>query len=96
MDEQAQAQRFLYDLDPPRGRRQRVLGAVLWLSVAVLLAILLRLHLIDEGTATQVAPPPSTRGVAEICSQFALPSVLREFADLAYPIWNNVCHLVGR
>ncbi len=79
-----------------RGDASGVIGAILWLSVAVLLAIPLGLFLFDDGTASQVAQSPSTRGIAEMCSQFALPSVLREFADLAYPIWNNVCHIIGR
>jgi hypothetical protein len=96
LNEHERSQPYLYDLDPPKGRWQRVLGAILWLTVALLVAIPLRLFLIDDGTASQLASEPSTRGLAELCSQFALPTVLREFADLAYPIWNNVCDLVGR
>ncbi len=91
MDEHEQSERFLFDLDPPEGRRQRVIGALLWLAVALLLAIPLRLLLTDDGASTQVAS-----GLAEMCSRFALPALLREFAGIAYPIWNNVCDVVGR
>ena len=96
MNDRERVQPYLYDLDPPTGRWQRVMGAILWLTVAVLLVVPLRLFLIDDGMASQMASAPSTRGIAELCSQFALPSVLLEFADLAYPVWNNVCRLVGR
>lgn len=96
MDEHEQSERFLFDLDPPEGRRQRVIGALLWLAVALLLAIPLRVLLIDDGSSTQVASAPVASGLAEMCSRFALPALLREFAGIAYPIWNNVCDVVGR
>lgn len=95
-DEDGQSQPFLFDLDPPRGRRQHIVAIMLWLAVAVLLSIPLRLFLFDDGTASRMASAPSTGGLAELCSQFVLPSVLRQIAGLAYPIWNNVCNLVGR
>lgn len=96
MDEHEPSPQFLFDLDPPRSRRQRLLGVIFWLAVVTILAVPLRLLLNDEATATQVTSSPSPSGYAEMCARFALPSVLREFADLAYPIWNNVCDLVGR
>lgn len=96
MDDQEGSRRFLFDLDPPKGRRQRVIGAFLWLAVALLVAIPLRLLLIDDGTASQAASAPVATGLAEMCSRFALPALLEEFADLAYPVWSNVCDLVGR
>lgn len=96
MNDRQQSHQFIFDLDPPKGRRQRAVGMILWITVVVILIIPLRVLLIDEGTASQMGSAPSSGGLAELCSQFALPSVLREFADLAYPIWNNVCDLVGR
>lgn len=96
VDDREQSHQFIFDLDPPKGRRQRAAGMVLWITVVVILIIPLRVLLIDEGTASHVGSAPSPDGIAELCSQFTLPSVLREFADLAYPIWNNVCDIVRR
>ncbi len=99
MDEQQRPRDYLFDLDPPKGRRQQVIGALLWLAVALLLAIPLRLLLHDEGAASQAASVPIASGLtemAEMCSRFALPALLEQFAGIAYPIWSNVCDLVDR
>ena len=96
MDDQEESRRFLFELDPPKGRRQRVIGALLWLAVALIVAIPLRMLLVDDGAASQAASAPVATGLAEMCSRLALPALLEEFAGLAYPFWNNVCDLLGR
>jgi hypothetical protein len=96
LDDQERSRRFLFDLDPPKSRRQRVISVFLWFAVVLILAIPLRMLLIDDGAASQAASAPVATGLAEMCSRFALPAVLEEFVGLAYPLWSNVCDLVGR
>lgn len=99
MDEHQRPRDYLFDLDPPERPWRRLVGTLLWLAVAVLLAIPLRLLLHDDGAASQAASVPVASGLtemAEMCSRFALPALLEQFAGLAYPIWSNVCNLVGR
>ncbi len=96
MDDQEGSRRFLFELDPPQGRRKRVFGVVLWLAVAVMLAIPLRLLLIDDGAASQIAAAPAATGLAGVCSRLDLPALLEQVAALAYPVWTTVCDLARR